>query len=98
MEVGGGVGRNALAILDWFEATQPVVYDSMRYTLLDVSPEQSAFQAEAVGGRHGSRCRVLVCPEARWATAIAALPGAQTEDQQGQVDQERGVVGPGEGL
>ena len=38
---------------------------------------------------------MLVCPEARWASAIAALPGAQTEDQQGQVGQEGGVVGEG---
>ena len=65
-EVGGGVGHNAAAILDWFASAQPAVYETMKYTLLDVSREQASFQARAVARRgHASRCRVVVCPEAR---------------------------------
>ena len=77
VEVGGGVGHNARAILDWFEAHRPSDYAAMRYTLLDVSDEQAAFQEQAVA-RHGpNRCRVVVCPYAKWADAIAAADAKQ---------------------
>ena len=85
MEVGGGVGHNAAAILDWFASAQPAVYETMKYTLLDVSREQASFQARAVARRgHASRCRVVVCPEARWARAVSSRVGRVEVDDGGE--------------
>ena len=64
MEIGGGNGSNAAAILDWVRARHPDLYADMDYTLVEISPSLAKRQrARLSAAEHGDVARVL-CQDA----------------------------------
>ena len=64
MEIGGGNGSNAAAILDWIRARHPDLYANVDYTLVEISPSLAKRQRARLSvAQHGNVARVL-CQDA----------------------------------
>jgi hypothetical protein len=81
-EMGGGSGTNAEAILNYIRRHSPRVYESMSYTLLEISAPLAKTQRERLSA-HKEVVQVLNTDVLDWAydIRVAATAGQRARDQ-----------------